>query len=74
MVKDQIFLTTKLLRLSHIDIRQKMSEIIDPTFSVNPNGIKTYDFQKKQDMLDLITKVKNGYRIFKIAKLLMFLV
>ena len=57
-----------------IDIRQKMSEIIDPTFSVNPNGIKTYDFQKKQDMLDLITKVKNGYRIFKIAKLLMFLV
>ena len=74
MVKDQIFLTTKLLRLSHIDIRQKMSEIIDPTFSVNPNGIKTYDFQKKQDMIDLITKVKNGYRIFKIAKLLMFLV
>jgi hypothetical protein len=57
-----------------IDIRKKMSEIIDPTFSVNPNGIKTYDFQKKQDMIDLITKVKNGYRIFKIAKLLMFLV
>jgi hypothetical protein len=57
-----------------IDIRKKMSAIIDPTFSINPNGIKTYDFQKKQDMIDLINKVKNGYRIFKIAKLLMFLV
>ena len=57
-----------------VDIRKKMSEIIDPTFSINPNGIKTYDFQKKQDMIDLITKVKNGYRIFRIARLLMFLV
>jgi hypothetical protein len=57
-----------------IDIRKKMSEIIKPTFSINPNGIKTYDFQKKQDMIDLITNVKNGYRIFRIAKLLMFLV
>ena len=57
-----------------IDIRKKMSDIIKPTFSINPNGIKTYDFQKKQDMIDLITKVKNGYRIFRVAKLLMFLV
>ena len=57
-----------------IDIRKKMSAIIDPTFSINPNGIKTYDFQKKQDMIDLISKVKYGYRIFRIARLLMFLV
>ena len=57
-----------------VDIRKKMAEIIDPTFSINPNGITTYDFQKKQDMIDLITKVKNGYRILRVARLLMFLV
>jgi hypothetical protein len=51
-----------------------MAAIIDPTFSINPNGIKTYDFQNKQDMIDLISKVKYGYRIFRIARLLMFLV
>jgi len=55
-------------------IRQKMVDIIEPTFKINPNGIKTYDFQKKQNMIDLITKVKNGYRIFRLAELLMFLV
>ena len=47
-----------------------MNAIIKPTFSINPNGIKTYDFQKKQDMLDLIQNVRNGYRIFRIASLL----
>ena len=50
--------------------KERMYEIIKPTFSINPNGIKTYDFQKKQDMLDLIQNVKNGYRIFRIASLL----
>ena len=50
--------------------KERMYEIIKPTFSINPNGIKTYDFQKKQDMLDLIQNVRNGYRIFKIASLL----
>ena len=52
------------------EIKKNMIEIIEPTFSINPNGIKTYDFQKKQDMLDLIQNVKNGYRIFRIASLL----
>jgi len=50
--------------------KERMYKIIKPTFSINPNGIKTYDFQKKQDMLDLIQNVKNGYRIFRIASLL----
>ena len=50
--------------------KERMYEIIKPTFSINPNGIKTYDFQKKQDMLDLIQNVRNGYRIFRIASLL----
>jgi len=50
--------------------KERMYEIIEPTFSINPNGIKTYDFQKKQDMIDLIQNVKNGYRIFRIASLL----
>jgi hypothetical protein len=50
--------------------KERMYEIIEPTFSINPNGIKTYDFQKKQDMLDLIQNVRNGYRIFRIASLL----
>tara|TARA_Y100000590_G_C15670682_1_gene996143 strand:- start:648 stop:1568 length:921 start_codon:yes stop_codon:yes gene_type:complete len=50
--------------------KERMYEIIKPTFSINPNGIKTYDFQKKQDMLDLIQNVRNGYRIYRIASLL----
>jgi hypothetical protein len=50
--------------------KERMYDIIKPTFSINPNGIKTYDFQKKQDMIDLIQNVKNGYRIFRIASLL----
>ena len=50
--------------------KERMYEVIKPTFSINPNGIKTYDFQKKQDMLDLIQNVRNGYRIFRIASLL----
>jgi len=50
--------------------KERMNAIIKPTFSINPNGIKTYDFQKKQDMLDLIQNVRNGYRIFRIASLL----
>ena len=50
--------------------KERMYEIIKPTFSINPNGIKTYDFQKKQDMIDLIQNVRNGYRIFRIASLL----
>ena len=50
--------------------KEKMYEIIKPSFSINPNGIKTYDFQKKQDMIDLIQNVRNGYRIFRIASLL----
>jgi len=50
--------------------KERMYEIIKPTFSINPNGIKTYDFQKKQDMLDLIQNVRNGYRIFRIARFL----
>jgi len=55
-------------------IKEKMTKIVEPTFKINPNGIKTYDFQKKQDMLDLIEKVRKGYRIFKIAKLLLFII
>ena len=47
-----------------------MYEIINPTFSINVEGIKTYDFQKKQDMLDLLQNVRNGYRIFRIASLM----
>ena len=50
--------------------KQRMYEIIEPTFSINLDGIKTYDFQKKQDMLDLIQNVRNGYRIFRIASLM----
>ena len=50
--------------------KQRMHEIIEPTFSINLDGIKTYDFQKKQDMLDLIQNVGNGYRIFRIASLM----
>ena len=50
--------------------KQRMYEIIKPTFLINLDGIKTYDFQKKQDMLDLIQNVRNGYRIFRIASLM----
>lgn len=50
--------------------KQRMYEIINPTFSINIEGIKTYDFQKKQDMLDLLQNVRNGYRIFRIASLM----
>lgn len=50
--------------------KQRMYEIINPTFSINIEGIKTYDFQKKQDMLNLLQNVRNGYRIFRIASLM----
>ena len=55
-------------------IKERMAKIIEPTFKINPSGITTYDFQKKQDMIELLERVKGGYKILRIARLLMFLV
>lgn len=54
--------------------KEKMAKIIEPIFKINTKGIKVYDFQKKQDMIELLEKVKNGYRAFKFAKLIFLIV
>jgi len=56
------------------NVKNKIAKILEPTFKINPNGVKVYDFNKKQDMLDLIQNVKNGYRIFRFAKLIFLIV
>ena len=51
----------------------EMIEIIEPTFKIETQNITTYDIDNKEEMLMLVGKVRNGYKIFKIAKLLLIL-
>ena len=54
-------------------VGSKMIEIIEPTFKIETQNITTYDIDNKEEMLMLVGKVRNGYKIFKIAKLLLIL-
>ena len=55
-------------------IEEKMAKIIEPIFIINYKNDETYDWKKKDDMVRLVKKVRTGYRIYKIAKLLIFLI
>ena len=56
------------------DIEKKMAKIIEPTISLNTKNAKAYNYYKIDEMLKLVTTVRKGYRIYKVAKLLIFLI
>jgi len=53
-------------------MEETMAQIIEPTFFMSIRN-DAYDFTKKEEVLNLLGRVKNGYRIYKMAKLLIFL-
>ena len=55
-------------------LEDKMAKIIEPIFALNHKKDETYDFDNKQKMIQLVNNVRKGYRIYKIAKLLIILI
>jgi hypothetical protein len=56
------------------DIEKKMAKIIEPTISLNTENVKAYNYYKVNEMIKLVKTVKKGYRIYRVAKLLIFLI
>jgi len=52
------------------NIDQLMIKIIEPSFSLDTTKIKKFDINKKEEMIKMFNTVKNGYRYYKLAKLL----
>ena len=50
-----------------------MLKIIEPSFSLDTTKIKKFDINKKEEMIKMFNTVKNGYRYYKLAKLLIML-
>ena len=55
-------------------VEEKMAKIIEPTISLNTKNAKAYNYYKMDEMLKLVNTVRKGYRIYKVAKLLIFLI
>jgi len=55
-------------------IEEKMAKIIEPTISINTKNAKAYNYYKIDEMIKLVKTVRKGYRIYKVAKLLIFLI
>ena len=55
-------------------VEEKMAKIIEPTISINTENAKAYNYYKVDQMIKLVKTVRKGYRIYKLAKLLIFLI
>ena len=50
-----------------------MAKIIEPMFKIDP-ATESYNFASKIERENLIKNVRNGYRIYRAVKVLMFII